>query len=71
MSKQADVNESKIKPLTRARARTLQQFLTFCFHNLHRNLCNFLIASDISVVFGRFLTVCARSCPFLPIFGVK
>ena len=35
------------RSLARTRARTLQQFLTFCFHNLHRNLCNFLIASDI------------------------
>ncbi|EKX89700.1 hypothetical protein HMPREF9999_01499 [Alloprevotella sp. oral taxon 473 str. F0040] len=30
------------------RAR-VQQFLTFCFHNLHRIHCNLLISSDLSV----------------------
>ncbi len=59
------------RSLARTRARTLQQFLTFCFHNLHGNLCNFLIASDIQVVFGRFLTVCAESRLFVAILGVK
>ena len=29
-------------PHARVRARTLQQFCTFCFHNLHRNPCKVL-----------------------------
>ena len=70
-SKRQSLTICKNCPLTRARARALQQFLTFCFHNLHRNLCNLLISSDIQVVFGRFLTVWARSSPFLPILRVK
>ena len=33
---------------SRARARTLHQFCTFCFPNLHRNPCNELCVSAIS-----------------------
>lgn len=33
--------------LARARARTLQRFCAFCFHNLHKNYCSLLLFNGI------------------------
>ena len=43
--------------LTRARARTLQQFCTFCFHNLHRNPCKALKDYTLRGIFRSSITL--------------
>ena len=43
--------------LTRARARTLQQFCTFCFHNLHRNPCKVLKDYTLRGIFRVWITL--------------
>ena len=43
--------------LTRARARTLQQFCTFCFHNLHRNPCKVLKNYTLRGIFRVWITL--------------
>ncbi len=54
---EGNVNDSKIHPLARTHTRALQQFLCFCFHNLHRFLCNSLLFNHLPVVFGQLLTL--------------
>ena len=48
------VNDSKKALLARTRTRALQQFLYFCFHNLHRFLYNTLLFNHLSLIFGQF-----------------
>ena len=43
--------------LTRVRARTLQQFCTFCFHNLHRNPCKVLKDYTLRGIFRVWITL--------------
>ena len=50
------VNDSKNALLSRTRTRALQQFLCFCFHNLHRFLCNSLYFNYLPPIFRQFLT---------------
>lgn len=50
------VNDSKNALLARTRTRALQEFLCFCFHNLHRFLCNSLLFNHLPPIFGQFLT---------------
>ena len=42
---------------SRACARTLQQFCTFCFHNLHRNPCKVLKDYTLRGIFRRSITL--------------
>lgn len=57
------MNDSKILPLARTHTRALQQFLCFCFHNLHRFLCNSLLFNHLPVIFGQFLTLTKSQIP--------
>ena len=41
----------------RVRARTLQQFCTFCFHNLHRNPCKVLKDYTLREIFRVWITL--------------
>ena len=43
--------------LTRVRSRTLQQFCTFCFHNLHRNPCKVLKNYTLRGIFRVWITL--------------
>ena len=42
---------------SRARARTLQQFCTFCFHNLHRNPCKVLKDYTLRGIYRVWITL--------------
>lgn len=59
------VNDSKNALLARTRTRALQQFLCFCFHNLHRFLCNSLLFNHLLVIFGQLLTLSKIQNPHL------
>ena len=59
------VNDSKNALFARTRTRALQQFLCFCFHNLHRFLCNSLYFNYLSPIFRQFLTQSKTQNPHL------
>lgn len=59
------VNNSKKSLLARTRTRALQQFLCFCFHNLHRFLYNTLLFNHLPIIFRQFLTQSKTQNPHL------
>ena len=59
------VNDSKNALLARTRTHALQQFLCFCFHNLHRFLCNTLLFNHLPLISGQFLTQSKAQNPHL------
>lgn len=59
------VNDSKNALLARTRTRALQQFLCFCFHNLHRFSCNPLYFNYLPPIFEQLLTLSKSQIPHL------
>ncbi len=59
------MNDSKNALLARTCTRALQQFLCFCFHNLHRFSCNPLYFNHLPPIFGQFLTQSKAQQPHL------
>ena len=59
------VNDSKKALLARMRTRALQQFLCFCFHNLHRFPYSTLSFNHLPPIFGHFLTQSKAQNPHL------
>lgn len=59
------VNDSKKALSARTRTRALQQFLCFCFHNLHRFLYNTLLFNHLPNIFRQFLTQSKSQNPHL------
>lgn len=58
-------DETAVFAHARVRAPSLG-FCAFCFHNLHRFLCNTLVANNLRLLFGQLLTIQAHTALFCP-----